>query len=331
MPLKAIALLSGGLDSILAIRALQLQGVEIEALNFRTQFACCRETATRAARLLGVPLTVLAEEDVYLDVIRRPRFGYGRGANPCVDCRIFMFQRAKSYMDEVGAALVVSGEVLGQRPMSQKRRDLMVIERHSGLEGRLLRPLCAKRLPPTLAEQRGEIDRSKLYDFIGRSRKGLIELARSFGLPDEEIPSPSTGCMLTQQSFAPRVYDLIQRDPANTPWDFSLLKVGRHLRMSDGVKVIVGRRESENELLKRLAAEPASRASAVLTPLNFPGPTALIVGPAGDDALDFAGGLILRFCHYAGADTPLVTVIGPNGRVIRSIAPAAQCETAAIL
>ena len=137
--------------------------------------------------------------------------------------------------------------------------------------------------------------------------------------------------MLTQQSFAPRVYDLIQRDPENTPWDFALLKVGRHLRLSDTVKVVVGRRESENELLRRLAAEPASRASAVLTPLNFPGPTALIVGPAGDEALDFAGGLILRFCHYAGADTPLVSVAGPQGRTVRAAVQAAEAEGAAIL
>ena len=331
MPLKAIALLSGGLDSMLAIRAVQLQGVEIEALNFRTQFACCRETATRAARLLDVPLTVLAEEDAYLDVIRHPKFGYGRGANPCVDCRIFMFQRARRYMDEVGGELVVSGEVLGQRPMSQKRRDLMIIERHSGLEGRLLRPLSAHRLPPTLAEQSGAIDRARLYDFSGRSRKGLIALGRQFGFPDEEMPSPSTGCMLTQQSFAPRVYDLVRWDAENSPWDFALLKVGRHLRLDSETKVVVGRRESENQHLQRIAAEPTSRASAVLVPQNFQGPTALIVGPATPEALDFAGGLILRFCHYHGAETPLLEIDGPEGRSVREAIRNPRAETAAML
>jgi len=327
MPIRAIALLSGGLDSMLAIRILQLQNAEIEALNFRTQFACCRETAARAARLLEVPLTVLVEQDDYLDVVRRPKFGYGRGANPCVDCRIYMFQRAKAHMEATGADLVVSGEVLGQRPMSQKRRDLLVIERHSGLEGRLLRPLSAKRLPPTLAEESGAIDRAKLYDFSGRSRKGLIALARQFGIPDQEIPSPSTGCMLTQLSFAPRVYDLITNQPQNGRWDFELLKIGRHLRFDDQTKVIVGRRESENLQLQHMADVDGARKAVCLVPHNFSGPTALVVGPASPAAVDFAAGLILRFCHYEGSDTPVIRVDGE----LREAWPTEQAEVAAML
>jgi hypothetical protein len=327
MPLRAIALLSGGLDSMLAIRILQLQGVQIEALNFRTQFACCRETAARAARLLDVPLTVLAEQDDYLDVVRRPKFGYGRGANPCVDCRIYMFQRARAHLEATGADLVVSGEVLGQRPMSQKRRDLLIIERHSGLDGRLLRPLSAKRLPPTLAEQRGAIDRARLYDFSGRSRKGLIELARQFGFPEQEIPGPSTGCMLTQQSFAPRVYDLIYQEPDNTRWDFELLKIGRHLRYDERTKVVVGRRETENLQLQRMAEEGIARNALCLVPHNFSGPTALIVGPASPAVVDFAGGLILRFCRFDGADVPFVSV----GGEVREARRTANAEAAAML
>lgn len=327
MLLRAIALLSGGLDSILAIRILQLQGVQIEALNFRTQFACCRETAARAARLLEVPLTVLAAEDDYLDVVRRPKFGYGRGANPCVDCRIYMFQRARAHMEATGADLVVSGEVLGQRPMSQKRRDLLVIERHSGLDGRLLRPLSAKRLPPTVAEESGAIDRDRLYDFSGRSRKGLIDLARQFGFPEQQIPSPSTGCMLTQQSFAPRVYDLIAKQPENTRWDFELLKIGRHLRFDDRTKVVVGRRESENLQLQRIAVVDGARKAVCLVPHNFSGPTALVVGPAPPEAIDFAGGLILRFCRYDDQDLPLVRV----GEELREARHVHQAETAAML
>jgi tRNA U34 2-thiouridine synthase MnmA/TrmU len=327
MPLRAIALLSGGLDSMLAIRILQLQGVYVEALNFRTQFACCRETAARAARLLDVPLTVLAEQDDYLDVVRRPKFGYGRGANPCVDCRIYMFQRARAHLEATGADFVVSGEVLGQRPMSQKRRDLLIIERHSGLDGRLLRPLSAKRLPPTLAEQTGAIDRARLFDFSGRSRKGLIELARQFGFPEQEIPGPSTGCMLTQQRFAPRVYDLIYQKPDNTRWDFELLKIGRHLRYNERAKVVVGRRETENLQLQRIAEEGCVRDALCLVPHNFSGPTALIVGRASPEAVDFAGGLILRFCHFDDAEVPLVRVAGE----VREARRTADAEAAAML
>ncbi|MCE9545488.1 MAG: hypothetical protein K8T25_08215 [Planctomycetia bacterium] len=331
MTIKAVALLSGGLDSILAIRALQLQGIEIAAVNFRTQFVCCRETASQAAQMLGVPLSVLAADDSYLDVIRKPRFGYGRGVNPCVDCRIFMFVRAREVMDELGASFVVSGEVLGQRPMSQKRRDLMTIARHSGLEGRLLRPLSAKLLPATIAELRGEVDRNRLYDFTGRSRKGLIALAREFGFPDQDLPTPSTGCMLTQQSFAPRVFDLLRLDVDNNAWDFELLKVGRHVRFDAATKVVIGRKEAENEALRRLAAQSASKASAVLVPENFLGPTAMVVGPATEEAIDFAGGLILRFCRNDGTEPAQVAIQNSAGSELRAINRHELADAAATL
>lgn len=293
MPTRAVALLSGGLDSMLAIRILQEQGVEVEALNFKTAFTCCQETSAQAARELGVRHTVLAQEDDYLDLIRRPKYGYGRGANPCVDCRIYMFERAKRYMDEVGADCVVSGEVLGQRPMSQKRRDLMTIERESGLKGLLLRPLSARLLPKTQPERDGRIDRSRLYAFVGRSRKPLIELARQFGF--RTIPQPSTGCALTERQFANKVHDLVQLDPGNTPWDFELLKVGRHFRYDSNTKVIVGRREAENELLERFFERDDVRASALLRPVSFLGPSALLCGPATESALWFTASLLVRY------------------------------------
>ncbi|NIL97122.1 MAG: hypothetical protein GTO53_06105 [Planctomycetales bacterium] len=295
MSTRAVALLSGGLDSILAVRTLQQQGIEVEALNFRTLFTCCQDQASQAARRLGITLTALHAEDEYLQRVRRPQFGYGRGANPCVDCRIYMFQRASEYMRQVGASLVVSGEVLGQRPNSQKRRDLRVIEWHSGLQGRLLRPLSAKLLPPTLPEQEGQVDREQLHAFSGRSRKGLIALAQRFGFAADEIPSPSTGCALTEKTFAPRVFDLLKMDKKNTPWDFELLKVGRHLRLTSATKAVIGRRADENQLLEYLAGRPDSRAAAVLQPANFAGPTVLLVGTVDDLALETAGALLLRF------------------------------------
>ena len=155
---RAIALLSGGLDSMLAVRVMLEQGIEVEAVNFQTIFTCCRETAAQAAHELGVPLTIISQRDDYLELIRKPRYGYGKGANPCVDCRIYMFELARQLADERDAELVVSGEVLGQRPMSQKRRDLGIIAHQSGLEDRLLRPLSARLLPPTRAERAGMVE-----------------------------------------------------------------------------------------------------------------------------------------------------------------------------
>jgi len=291
--MRCVALLSGGLDSMLAVRLMQDQGVEVEALNFRTLFACCQDQAGRAARELGVPLTVVAPEDDYLDIVKYPRFGYGKGANPCIDCRIYMFQRARRFMDQSGARFVVSGEVLGQRPKSQKRRDMEIIAYHAGLEELLVRPLSARVLPPTLPERAGWIDRRRLGAIRGRGRKELIQLARQYGL--SQIPTPSTGCALTEPQFARKVHDLIQLQPHSTQSDFELLRVGRHFRWDAATKVIIGRRETENEQLKSLFEAGDLRGAALLTPENFKGPRALVVGVASDAALDFAAGLVLRF------------------------------------
>jgi hypothetical protein len=217
-------------------------------------------------------------------------------------------------MQEVGASVVVSGEVLGQRPASQKRRDLYAIAHHSGLEDRLLRPLSAKRLPPTLAEINGEVDRSQLYDFSGRSRKGLIALARQFGFEDHELPSPSTGCMLTETTFAPRVFDLLDFDSQTTPWDFELLKIGRHLRLGQSTKAVVGRRQAENAALLYFADRSDNRASAVLQPCNFPGPVTLLVGPINEELLDMGSGLIVRFSNSSCPAEPLWVQVDHAGR-----------------
>lgn len=295
MPPLAIALLSGGLDSKLAIRLMQQQGVAIEALAVRTQFSCCQDQAARAAAELGVPLTIAAPEDDYIEIIKKPRHGYGRGANPCVDCRVYMFRKARRLMEQLRADMVISGEVLGQRPMSQKRRDLMIVARESGLDDRLLRPLSARRLPPTWPEEQGLVDRARLCDFVGRSRKGLIALARRLGI--EHIPSPSTGCALTEPSFARRVHDLVQLDAAASRWDFDLLRLGRHVRFDEQTKVVVGRREAENLLLEQQFAAADARASLLLRPADFQGPTAMVVGPATDEAVALAAALVVR---YAG-------------------------------
>jgi len=279
---------------------MQEQGIEVEAFNFKTPFTCCQDQSAQVARRLGVALTIVQQQDDYLDLIRQPEFGYGRGANPCVDCRIYMFRRAFRFMEQMGAQFVVSGEVVGQRPMSQKRRDLEAIAHHSGHYDRLLRPLSAKILQPTLPERKGWVDRERLHGFYGRGRRQMIELARSLGI--EEIPAPSTGCALTERHFSRKVFDLLRREEESGVWDFELLKYGRHFRYDDRVKVVVGRREQENAQLEYFHELPDARSTALLRPDDFRGPAALVIGPLAHGVLPFATGLILRYAKRAPGD-----------------------------
>jgi len=304
---RCLLLFSGGLDSILAAHVMLEQGIRVEALTFKTIFTCCENEAGIAASKLGIRLTVIEQEDDYLNLIRSPQHGYGRGANPCVDCRIYMFQRAAAYMEALDAHFIISGEVVGQRPMSQKRHDLDTISRRSSLEGLLLRPLSAKLLPPTIPEKEGWVDREQLFDFKGRSRKGLIALARKFGIEDVNIPTPSTGCALTEPFFSKKVFDLIELAPQAQRWDFDVLKIGRHFRFDNVTKVVVGRNEQDNNSLEYLHQLETASSTAVLTPDTFYGPLALVVGPPTDAAIDFAAGLIARYARQLPKDA-IVTV-----------------------
>lgn len=312
---------------MLAIRIMQEQGIEVEALNFKTIFTCCQDQSAQAARQLGVKLTVVGQEDDYLELIRKPRFGYGKGANPCVDCRIYMFEKARRFMDHVGAQFIVSGEVLGQRPMSQKREDFDIIGRKTELNDLLLRPLSAKLLEPTKPEREGWVDRARLYGFWGRGRSGLIELAKKFGFP--EIPSPSTGCALTEVHFSKKVHDLIQLHPAPNRWDFELLKVGRHYRFDESTKVIVSRCESENEQLQRMLAQPDAQPSVALVPDGFRGPTALLVGNFVEKTFEYAGGLVVRHSKPLPGEELIVRVTQRDGSYARREVTAHAASNAA--
>ncbi len=289
----AVVLFSGGLDSMLAARILQRQGFAVDALNIRTTFDCCKVPAAQTAVEMGIRLTVLSVDDDYIDLIRQPRYGYGKGMNPCIDCRIRMCEMAKKFMERVGACLVATGEVVGQRPKSQKRRDLEIVARASGLDGRLLRPLSAKLLPPTVVEREGLVDREKLYAFSGRSRVELIALAQELGLPS--VPQPSTGCALTELTFAPRVRDLIAHRPTAASWEFELLNVGRHVRLNEQTKIVIGRNASENAVLELAYRRAASSAAAYLHPENFLGPDAMIFGRVDEAAIDRTASLILHY------------------------------------
>jgi len=252
---KAIALLSGGLDSTLAVRLVLDQGIEVEALNFVTPFCQCnrkgRCEALHVAEQFGIPCKTIAVTDEFFDVIRHPRHGYGSGMNPCLDCRILMFTKARQRMEEIGADFVFTGEVVGERPMSQRRDAMRIIARESGLDGRLLRPLSAKLLPLTIPETEGLIDRDKLLDIHGRSRKPQMALAEEYGIND--YPCPAGGCLLTDPGFARRMRDLVRYDPGFGLNGVQLLKVGRHFRLSPDAKAVVGRNQEENQRIASLA------------------------------------------------------------------------------
>ena len=254
MQRKALALLSGGLDSTLAVKVMLDQGIAVEALNFTSPFctctsknAGCKSEAVRVAEEFGIPIKVMNKGIEYLEIVRQPRHGYGKGMNPCVDCRIFLLRKAKEYMAESGADFVITGEVLGQRPMSQRRDTLRVIERESGLEGLLLRPLSAKHFKPTIPEQEGWVDRGKLLAMEGRSRKAQMELAAELDV--KNYPCPAGGCLLTELSFVSKIRDVFDHADELNLRDFRLLKLGRHFRIGPRTKVLIGRDDAENEVL----------------------------------------------------------------------------------
>lgn len=206
--MKAIALLSGGLDSTMAIKVLLNQGIEVEAINFTTLFCRCTAKGSsclasqKAAQMLGIGLRVFNVSSEFLEVVRHPKYGYGRNVNPCLDCRILMFKKARDYMTQNGASFIVTGEVVGERPMSQRKEAMGIIERESGLQGLIVRPLSAKVLPVSMPEKKGWVNREKLLAITGRSRKPQMRLASEYGIVD--YPCPAGGCLLTDPGFAAR-------------------------------------------------------------------------------------------------------------------------------
>ena len=249
---KAVALLSGGLDSTLAVKLVLDQGIDVEAVNFVSPFCLCRKGgcgALEVAKNLNIPLKTITVGEEYLRIVRKPQFGYGKNMNPCIDCRIFMLKKAKKYAEEIGASFIFTGEVLGQRPMSQHRKTLGIIEKEAGLKGKILRPLSAKLLPPTEVERKGLVSRETLLGIEGRSRKKQIRLAQE--LKVTEYSCPGGGCLLTYREFTSKLKDLFERKKRISLKDVRLLKVGRHFRFGKN-KIIVGRNEAENGLLLQM-------------------------------------------------------------------------------
>ena len=255
--IKAVGLLSGGLDSTLAVKLMIDQGVDVRVLNFVTPFCTCtrkgcRHEAIRVAELFGVPVKIISGGKAYIEMIKNPKHGYGKNMNPCIDCRIFMFRKAKKYMKDIGASFIFTGEVLDQRPMSQYKKAMKTIEKESELENLLLRPLSAKLLDSTIPEEEHWIDREKLLSIQGRRRLPQIELADKLGVKD--YPCPAGGCRLTDPHFAKRIKESFEHGE-DTIKDIQLLKYGRHFRLKSGAKVIVGRNEEENKIIEKFQDE----------------------------------------------------------------------------
>ncbi|MBI5815411.1 MAG: hypothetical protein HZB29_07350 [Nitrospinae bacterium] len=305
---KAIGLLSGGLDSNLATRIMQRLGFDVTALNFMSPFCTCtrkdhgcKNEAKRLAEELGIPVRVEFMGKEYIGLVRNPKFGYGKNINPCVDCRIMIFRRAKQIMEETGAAFIFTGEVAGQRMMSQKIDRMRMIEKEAGLDGLVVRPLCAKLLPPTVPELNGTLDREQMLAIHGRSRKEQVRIAKEeFGMTDNLCSSG--GCLLTDQHFANRMRDLLDNDVEAGVKDARLLRLGRHFRVSPEVKLVVGRDEEENKRLMRMAGDE----DFIFYAAEVNGPLAVAKGKLSRESIGVIGGVTARYCD--AKDAPSVKI-----------------------
>jgi tRNA U34 2-thiouridine synthase MnmA/TrmU len=288
--IKAVALFSGGLDSILAIKLIQEQGIEVKGVNFNTPFFGL-DQALIVTKGLDMDLEIIDITKEILGILENPLHGFGKNMNPCIDCHTLMFKKAGEYMTKIGASFILSGEVLGERPMSQNRNSLSLIERESGLEGRILRPLSALLLPETIPEKEGLVNKNKLLNISGRSRKRQMELAAKINLKD--YPSPAGGCKLTEPEFSKKLRDLFNQEKYSLE-EIDLLKLGRHFRLNRDIKLVVGRNKEENERLKDFFQE----GDFIFKAKNLKGPISLIKKgfKLNNDFIDKSCQITARYC-----------------------------------
>ena len=323
-PRKAVALISGGLDSLLAARLMLEQGIHVEGINFYTGFCVeghthairkkdkkkpKRNNALWSAEQLGIKLHIVDIIEEYKNIVINPKHGYGANLNPCLDCKIFMVGKARQWMEENGFDFIITGEVIGQRPMSQRKDLLPVVVRESGADDRLLRPLCAKNLAPTLPEREGWVDRDKLLGFHGRNRKPQMALAKQFGF--EDYASPAGGCcFLTDVSYAKKLADLwqAQHEKKYELDDIMLLKVGRHIRPKPNYKLIVSREEGENKFLSGYRKNFTH-----IETTSCGGPLTLIDGDVTEEDIETASRIVARFSQGKNEDSVTVKITHING------------------
>ncbi len=310
-----IVLYSGGLDSILAYRILSEQGLHLLALKFTSVFFPLKITPLQYKKeqkeRFGVDVEVREVTDEFLPVVRNPRFGYGRWMNPCLDCKLFMYRLGAGVMKENGAKFLATGEVLGQRPMTQHRGELRRLEKEAGLENLVVRPLSGKLLPKTEAEESGLLDRGKFLSISGRGRREQMHLARQMGITG--YPTPAGGCYLTDETFARRLKDMFVHgsDKRALP----LLLTGRHFRISESCRLIAGRNHQENLVIE----ESGPEADALLVPVSHVGPSAIMHGTCTDAQLALAAGIVARYGDAPPGEKTAVRITDSKGQKLLSV------------
>ncbi|MDI6801598.1 MAG: 7-cyano-7-deazaguanine synthase [Thermodesulfovibrionales bacterium] len=320
---KAIALYSGGLDSTLAILIAMRQGIEVTAITFLTHFGCdisdksaCSKDPFSAAQKFGFEVKLCHLADKFIDIVKSPKFGHGKNMNPCIDCRILMLKEAKKFMEMTDADFIITGEVLGQRPMSQRRDTFPKIDREAGLKDYVLRPLSAKLLEPTIAEESRLVDRGRLCDFNGRSRKPQMRLAKGLGLT--EYPAPAGGCLLTDPIYSYRLKELLDYNPDPSVKDVNLLRLGRHFRLSDECRIMVGRDENENNAIQSLAEDN----DCLLWVEGYGSPLTIICGNATEEDLNLSASICARYSDAKKLPRVEVSVKGKSSDFKLSASPA---------
>ncbi len=313
---KAVALISGGLDSALAIHLVKRQGIDITAVHFTSFFSPLdiddEDSPVRIlVRQLEVPLVLRPKESDFLELIRNPKHGHGKNLNPCVDCRIYTLVKAKQLMEEIGASFLVTGEVAGQRPMSQRKHTIRFIEKQAGCDGIVVRPLSAKVLPESFPEEAGVVDREQFLDVAGRGRRVQLQLAAKIGLYG--YSPPAGGCLLTDKTYSRRLQDLFEDTSDVSRDDLDLLRFGRHIRLRPGLKIVVCRNDKENKRLERLAPS-----GVMFYPIGFPGPLVWTAGLAEPDEEIRIGSILRRYSREASRGN-LIGIRARNGSERRII------------
>ncbi len=295
----ALAMISGGLDSILAAKLVKDQGIEVIGICFKSNFFN-EKNALKIVKQIDIPLEVVDISDEHFEMVKDPKHGHGKNMNPCIDCHAMMMRHCGELLEKFHADFIITGEVLNQRPMSQNRSALDIVKNESGIGCKILRPLCAKNLNPTEMEIDGLINREALMDIKGRNRKVQIELAEKWGIL--EYPSPAGGCKLTEPNYSIRLKELIQHKEDISKKDLELLKIGRHFRVSKTAKIISTRTQEEGEILKELLMQE----DLIFIARDYNGSTVVIIGKATNEDIKFAAKVSGRYSK--GKDEKIVSV-----------------------
>jgi tRNA-uridine 2-sulfurtransferase len=318
---KAISLFSGGLDSILAVKVIQDQGISVQGITFETPFFNARKARETAVHI-HLPLLVVDITNPHLTMLKTPRYGYGKNMNPCIDCHTLMLHTAGKIMEETGADFLFTGEVLGQRPMSQTRQSLHIVAKNSGYANHIIRPLSAKLLAETRPEQEGKVNRQHLLAIQGRGRKVQMAMAKTYGV--HYYPPPAGGCLLTDPMFSRRLKDLFSHDPEHDPRDIELLKYGRHFRSSKSVKIIVGRNQKDNEAMQKLIRKD----DTVLCMDRIPGPLVMIPGGGNEEGVEKAARLCVLYSDSPENEDGMVNITGAGQSHLALFSPAIRSDIA---